>query len=54
MALYPKFFNIIKRQDNSGLTASEGRNPRTGERVQIPASKQPKFKASKALKDAVN
>lgn len=34
--------------------ASEGRNPRTGERIQIPASKQPKFKAGKALKDAVN
>ncbi len=29
--------------------AFEGRNPRTGERVQIPASKQPKFKAGKAL-----
>lgn len=34
--------------------ASEGRNPRTGETIQIPASKQPKFKAGKALKDAVN
>jgi DNA-binding protein HU-beta len=34
--------------------ASEGRNPRTGERIQIPASKQPKFKAGKGLKDAVN
>ena len=34
--------------------ASEGRNPRTGEVIQIPASKQPKFKAGKALKDAVN
>ena len=34
--------------------ASEGRNPRTGEKIQIPASKQPKFKAGKALKDAVN
>lgn len=34
--------------------ASEGRNPRTGERIQIPASKQPKFRAGKALKDAVN
>ena len=34
--------------------ASEGRNPRTGERIQIPASNQPKFKAGKALKDAVN
>jgi len=34
--------------------ATEGRNPRTGEKIQIPASKQPKFKAGKALKDAVN
>ncbi len=34
--------------------ASEGRNPRTGEKIHIPASKQPKFKAGKGLKDAVN
>lgn len=34
--------------------ASEGRNPRTGEKISIPASKQPKFKAGKGLKDAVN
>lgn len=34
--------------------ASEGRNPRTGETIQIAASKQPKFKAGKALKDSVN
>ncbi len=34
--------------------ATEGRNPRTGEKIQIPASKQPKFKAGKQLKDAVN
>ena len=34
--------------------ASEGRNPRTGEKIQIPASKQPKFKAGKVLKEAVN
>jgi len=34
--------------------ATEGRNPRTGETIQIPASKQPKFKAGKGLKDAVN
>ena len=30
-----------------------GRNPRTKEAIQIPASRQPVFKASKALKDAV-
>ena len=34
--------------------ASEGRNPRTGEKIQIPASKQAKFKAGKALKDSLN
>ncbi len=34
--------------------ASKGRNPRTGEEIDIPASKQPKFKAGKGLKDAVN
>ncbi len=31
-----------------------GRNPRTGEAISIPASKSPKFKAGKALKDALN
>lgn len=34
--------------------ATTGRNPRTGETIQIAASKQPKFKAGKGLKDAVN
>jgi len=34
--------------------ASNGRNPRTGEPIQIPASNIPKFKAGKALKEAVN
>ena len=34
--------------------ASTGRNPRTGEEIQIPASKQPKFKAGSPLKSAVN
>lgn len=34
--------------------ATTGRNPRTGEAIQIPASKQPKFKAGKGLKDSVN
>ncbi|MFN7710141.1 MAG: HU family DNA-binding protein [Holosporales bacterium] len=33
--------------------ASEGRNPRTGEKIKIPASKQPKFRAGKTLKEAV-
>ena len=34
--------------------ATQGRNPRTGETIQIKASKVAKFKAGKALKDAVN
>ena len=34
--------------------ASTGRNPRTGEQIKIAASKTPKFKAGKGLKDAVN
>ena len=34
--------------------AREGRNPQTNEPMSIPASKAPKFKAGKALKDAVN
>jgi DNA-binding protein HU-beta len=38
----------------STRAASTGRNPRTGETIQIAASKSPKFKAGKGLKDAVN
>ena len=34
--------------------AREGRNPRTGETMTIAATKAPKFKAGKALKDMVN
>jgi nucleoid DNA-binding protein len=34
--------------------ASTGRNPRTGESINIPASSTPKFRPGKALKDAVN
>lgn len=34
--------------------AREGRNPKTGEVMTIAASKTPKFKAGKALKDEVN
>ncbi len=41
-------FSVVQRK------ASQGRNPRTGEKIQIPASKQPKFKAGKALKEVVN
>jgi len=38
----------------SNRAATTGRNPRTGEPIKIPASKQPKFKAGKDLKEAVN
>jgi len=38
----------------SDRAARDGRNPRTGETIKIAASKQPKFKAGKALKEAVN
>ena len=41
-------FSVGKR------AATTGRNPRTGEPINIPASNQPKFKAGKGLKDAVN
>ena len=34
--------------------ATTGRNPRTGESIQIPAKKVPKFRAGKALKETVN
>ncbi|GGZ61772.1 transcriptional regulator [Lysobacter xinjiangensis] len=34
--------------------ARQGRNPKTGETIEIAASKNPSFKAGKALKDAVN
>ena len=41
-------FSITERR------ATVGRNPRTGESIQIPASKRPKFSVGKALKEAVN
>ena len=41
-------FSVTRR------AATQGRNPRTSERIQIPASNQPKFKAGKGLKEAVN
>jgi DNA-binding protein HU-beta len=44
------FGTFLVRQRNARL----GRNPRTGETIQIKASKVPAFKAGKALKDAVN
>jgi DNA-binding protein HU-beta len=41
-------FYVSKRQ------ARTGRNPRTGEALNIAAAKVPKFRAGKALKDAIN
>ena len=41
-------FEVSEREDR------EGRNPLTGEKITIAASKNPKFKAGKALKDMVN
>ena len=41
-------FEVSKR------AAREGRNPQTGKTMKIAASKAPKFKAGKALKDLVN
>ena len=41
-------FSVRKR------AARQGRNPQTGDTIKIKASKNPAFKAGKALKDAVN
>lgn len=41
-------FSVASRE------ASEGRNPRTGEKIQIAASRQAKFKSGKTLKDELN
>ena len=41
-------FEVKKR------AARKGRNPRTGQDIEIPASSSPSFKVGKALKDAVN
>lgn len=41
-------FEVSKR------AARVGRNPQTKKEIKIPASKAPKFKAGKALKDAIN
>ena len=40
--------------ENRERSARTGRNPRTGEPIEIAASKLPSFKAGKALKEAVN
>lgn len=40
-------FTVVNR------AARRARNPRTGEEIQVPATRSPKFKPGKALKDAV-
>ena len=66
---YKAFVDVITAEMKKGETISligfgtfvvrerqarTGRNPRTGENIEIAASKIPAFKAGKALKDAVN
>jgi len=41
-------FSVLHRK------SMEGRNPRTGEKIRIPASKRPKFKAGQKVVDAMN
>ena len=64
-AVFDTVTSALKRGDDVRLVgfgtfsvtrraASQGRNPRTGEAIQIPASNQPKFKAGKGLKDSLN
>lgn len=64
-ALIEVVATALKKEDEVRITnfgtfavtkraATKGRNPRTGDTIKIPASKQPKFRAGKGLKDIVN
>ena len=64
-AVLKSFIDVVKKGEKVQLVgfgtfevseraAREGRNPQTGETMKIEASKAPKFKAGKALKDMVN
>lgn len=64
-AVFDAITSALKRGDDVRLVgfgtfsaakrkAREGRNPRTGETINIPASIQPKFAPGKGLKDALN
>lgn len=64
-AVFTAIADVLKKGDDVRLIgfgsfsvtarpAREGKNPRTGETIAIPASKAPKFATGKALKDAVN
>ena len=46
----PGIGKLVKAERKARL----GRNPQTGEKIKIPAANVPRFKASKALKDAIN
>ncbi len=64
-ATFDAIADALKNGDDARLTgfgsfgvaeraARQGRNPRTGQPVKIAASRQPKFKPGKRLKDAIN
>lgn len=64
-AMVDSITNALKKGDKVSLVgfgvfsvrkraARQGRNPKTGQSIKIPAGKTPGFKAGKALKDAVN
>ena len=64
-AVFEALTNAMKNGDEAAIPgfgkfsvgrreARKGRNPRTGEEVDIAASNSPKFKAAKGLKDALN
>ncbi|MBI5126265.1 MAG: HU family DNA-binding protein [Candidatus Taylorbacteria bacterium] len=63
-AVVNSIINTLKKGDEVSIAgvgifsvkmraAREARNPRTGEAIKVPAMKVPKFRAAKALKDAV-
>lgn len=63
-ALFDSISDALKKKDKVSLVgfgtfsvreraARQGRNPKTGDVIKIPASKNPTFKAGKGLKDAV-
>lgn len=64
-AVFDEIVGAMKRGDKVNLSgfgtfvvseraARTGRNPKTGEPIDIPASRAPKFRAGKALKDMLN
>ena len=64
-ALFDVITKALKKKDDVRIVgfgtftavqqkARDGRNPRTGEKLKIPASIQPKFRAGKSLKESLN